>query len=56
MNKYHYTAFRKPRGMSKRYVGDGIIEAETKGQAREQIAYRCDYPKNLIKLNLMKKD
>jgi len=44
MKTYYYIAYRKPRGMLPRLVCDGLWYADTKGQARREIARDLGVP------------
>jgi hypothetical protein len=48
--KYYYTAFQKPRGLSPRYCGDGLIEAKSVKEAKEIISFTKGCPKSRIKI------
>ena len=52
MNKYYYIAYRKPRGRSKHYVGDGIIEANSVSEVKKQVSYAYDTSKSNVKVTL----
>lgn len=35
MKVFYYIVYRKPRGRSKQYAGDGVVEANNKTEARK---------------------
>lgn len=47
---YYYIAKRKPRGLSPRYVGDGLVEASSVKEAREIVSNSRNCPKKHIQI------
>lgn len=48
--RYYYTAYTKCRGFSKRYAGDGYIEAENAKEAKEMISFARGIPKSRVEV------
>ncbi len=48
--EYYYIAYRKPRGRSRQYVGDGIVTARSVKEVREIVAQRYNCNKALTKI------
>ena len=55
MNEYYYIAHRKPRGMRLRYVGDGLIQADSVKEAKELVAQIYKSPESQVSITFRKK-
>lgn len=50
MRTFYYIAKRKPRNRRLQYAGDGLVDADTKKEARETVARRYGVSEKNVKL------